>query len=73
MENIVEGNDSNNKAYLPFGKVFIGTKIIRAEPMSNEIWLHSHNKWNEGQETLGEGYKVLYEDGYYSWSPKRSV
>ena len=24
----------------------------------------------EGQETAGDGYKVQYEDGYLSWSPK---
>ena len=53
-----------------FGKPYIGTKVIRAEPMSNEDWLRSQGKWSEGQETAGDGYKVLYEDGYYSWSPK---
>ena len=52
------------------GKVYIGTKVVRAEPMSNEDWLRSQNKWQEGQETAGDGYKVQYEDGYLSWSPK---
>ena len=52
------------------GKVDIGTKVVRAEPMSNEDWLRSQNKWQEGQETAGDGYKVQYEDGYLSWSPK---
>ncbi len=52
------------------GKVYIGTKVIRAEPMSSEDWLRSQNKWQEGQETMGDGYKVQYEDGYFSWSPK---
>ena len=34
---------------------FIGTKIVKAEPMAKD-----------GQ----PGYKVVYEDGYESWSPK---
>ena len=36
-------------------KTYIGTKIIQAEPQSKD---HA------------EGYKVVYEDGYESWSPK---
>lgn len=36
-------------------KRYIGTKIILAEP-----------KAKEGV----EGYEVMYEDGYVSWSPK---
>jgi len=37
-------------------KTYIGTKIISAEPSTNED---------------GElGYKVIYQDGYTSWSPK---
>lgn len=36
-------------------KKYIGTKIIKAEP-----------EMEEGV----EGYKVVYEDGYVSWSPK---
>jgi hypothetical protein len=52
------------------GKVYIGTKVVRAEPMSNEEWLRSQNKWQDAQETAGDGYKVQYEDGYLSWSPK---
>ena len=35
---------------------FIGTKIIQAEPQKDA----------EGE----DGYKVVYEDGYTSWSPK---
>lgn len=52
------------------GKCYIGTKVVRGIPMSHEVWLRSQNKWNENQETLGEGYLVEYEDGYKSWSPK---
>ena len=36
-------------------KSYIGTKVIQAEPcMKNDE----------------DGYKVIYEDGYESWSPK---
>ena len=34
---------------------YIGTKIVRAEPQ---------NKADQ------RGYKVVYEDGYVSWSPE---
>ena len=37
-------------------KAYIGTKIVQAEPQ----------RAREGF----EGYKVEYEDGYVSWSPK---
>lgn len=39
--------------------------------MSHEDWLRSQNKWKEGQENTGDGYKVQYKDGYTSWSPKK--
>ena len=51
-------------------KMFIGTKIIMAEPMT----------MTEAQKVLGreikpatveeDGYLVEYKDGYKSWSPK---
>ena len=48
---------------------YIGTKIIEAEPMTSE-------EFNEAIRQLfysgndKRGYKVKYEDGYISWSPK---
>ena len=66
----LESMDAPTQREPKMGKVYIGTKVIRAEPMSNEAWLRSQNKWQEGQETAGDGYKVQYEDGYLSWSPK---
>lgn len=39
---------------------FVGTKLIQAEP---EI------KTNPGGQ-VSEGYRVVYSDGYESWSPK---
>ena len=44
-------------------KNYIGTKIIKAEPCV--AWKDS------GAHKVGDpGYKVCYEDGYESWSPK---
>lgn len=47
-------------------KQYIGTKIIQAEPklrrVPTENWLE-----DRGYES---GYKVVYPDGYESWSPK---
>lgn len=42
---------------------YIGTKIIKAEPC--QAWKQS-GEWCIG----AEGYKVEYDDGYVSWSPK---
>lgn len=52
-------------------KAYIGTKVIAAEPMSRHEWMRAVT----GETPIvGEddrpGYKVRYEDGYVSWSPK---
>ena len=45
-------------------KTYIGTKIIQAEP---------HEKDYGPPETHGQpGYRVVYPDGYTSWSPKEA-
>lgn len=44
-------------------KKYIGVKIIEAEPALSPTAMGDHP---EG----AEGYKVKYEDGYISWSPK---
>lgn len=42
---------------------YIGTKVVKAYPC--QAWK------NAGNHKIGdEGYKILYEDGYVSWSPK---
>ena len=50
-------------------KQYLGVKLIDAEP-----WLGLNGKCIDLQnEMTGEevlGYKVVYEDGYTSWSPK---
>lgn len=43
---------------------FIGFKMIEAEPQMK------HREDNNGAEWLEDGYKVVYPDGYTSWSPK---
>ena len=67
---IKEAKETPTERSPKMGKVYIGTKVIRAEPMTYEDWNRSQNKWQDGQETAGDGYKVQYEDGYLSWSPK---
>ncbi len=41
-------------------KSYIGTKIVQAEPQNDQ----------NNPEIDIPGYKVVYEDGYVSWSPK---
>lgn len=43
-------------------KTYIGCKVIRAEPQMNP-------KKTDVDEA---GYKVVYPDGYTSWSPKEA-
>ena len=45
-------------------QTYIGTKIVMAEPC--EAWK------DQGKHKVGDpGYKVVYPDGYESWSPKK--
>lgn len=54
-------------------KTYIGTKIVKAESMSyyefNSIDSELIKK-SGGKPQDREGYKIEYEDGYKSWSPK---
>lgn len=48
-------------------KKYIGTKIIHAEPMKAEDFkIHPLQVMGD----CHDGYYVIYEDGYKSWSPK---
>ena len=51
-------------------KKFIGTKIIEAEPMNLGDY-NEYRGWTipEDEDPNREGFKVVYEDGYVSWSP----
>lgn len=62
-------------------KTYIGTKIVNAEPMDQLQFrdLHSHPNYTAGiivpiddHGNPRDGYKVVYEDGYVSWSPKET-
>src|SRR5262249_20206790 len=59
----------------PNTTLYVGTKIIKGETMDERTFLKNvKGKTDEElqqQETQGDGYKVTYEDGYVSWSPKR--
>ncbi|MCK9361640.1 hypothetical protein M0Q28_05485 [Patescibacteria group bacterium] len=49
-------------------KIYIGTKIIAAEPMEYTRFCQSEGRACLAVET--HGYRVRYEDGHVSWSPK---
>jgi len=56
-------------------KVYIGTKIIKAEPMDMATFSNTVRTIGSLVEIDAEGkgkpgYKVVYADGYVSWSPK---
>jgi len=48
-------------------KIYIGTKMIAAEPMDEGKWALLKGYV---QKEDRPGYRVRYEDGYVSWSPK---
>ena len=53
---------------------YIGTKIIAAEPMSEAEFAQVVRPLGtiriDSQGNSRPGYKVVYEDGYTSWSPQ---
>lgn len=51
-------------------KTYIGAKIIQAEPMDNHNFVVRCKGGNIPEYENSEGYKVVYPDGYVSWSPK---
>lgn len=53
-------------------KSYIGTKIIKAEPMSEGEFLETYKDHPAIIERGRPGYVVIYEDGYTSWSPKET-
>ena len=50
-------------------KKYLGVKLIEAEPM-NKYEYHMNIKKEDCFEDNEDGYKVVYPDGYVSWSPK---
>jgi hypothetical protein len=58
-------------------EVYIGTKIIAAEPMDELMFSIKIKRVDRvipvDSNGAGQpGYKVRYEDGYISWSPKET-
>ena len=53
-------------------KTYTGTKIVNAMPMSEGIFLRDVKRVAVPLPTqmINDGYMVVYEDGYKSWSPK---
>ena len=54
---------------------YLGVKIIQAVPMSEYDFVGEHKGADELEKVRADrdnshGYKVVYEDGYSSWSPK---
>lgn len=65
------GKDKQMPVYdSSWGKSYVGTKIVRAEPMDDHTFKNSKGIDTSNMETMGDGYRVQYEDGYISWSPK---
>lgn len=67
ISTIKDGATSKEKSTM---QTYIGCKIIQAEPMDERAFLEKE----KGQDCFGRvtrtGYKVVYPDGYVSWSPK---
>jgi hypothetical protein len=49
-------------------KKYIGVKYVYAEPCTVEEFNEIRPLFYSGD--YQDGYKVVYEDGYVSWSPK---
>jgi|GEM_PF-4637010 len=52
---------------------YLGVKLIKAEPCSHDQFAGAKNRGDLSKLSGGidqDGYKVVYEDGYTSWSPK---
>lgn len=47
-------------------QTYYGTKVIQAEPQDKPVPNSTPQEYEEGN----PGYKVVYPDGYVSWSPK---
>lgn len=50
-------------------EMYLGVKLVWAEPMDHFSFLEEQGKPYSTEENQ-HGYKVVYEDGYVSWSPK---
>lgn len=51
-------------------ETYIGTKIIKAEPMDECTFLRTEKGEDVENRETRPGYKVKYDNDYVSWSPK---
>ena len=51
-------------------ETFLGVKVISAGPMDECSFLRDQKKQDVTNRETREGYLVIYQDGYTSWSPK---
>lgn len=51
-------------------KLYVGTKLIQAVPMDECTFLSTIKNQDVANRETRPGYKVIYPDGYISWSPK---
>ena len=51
-------------------KSYIGTKIVKAEPMDEFMFAKRKNPSQANPAENRSGYMVVHPDGYESWSPK---
>lgn len=52
--------------------LYIGAKLIKAVPMSNQDFKRAQGVESDTASEEAPGYRVTYEDGYVSWSPKET-
>lgn len=71
LDNITSATPKKVKEYIEMKK-YIGTKLVQATPAirkGGKVYLPT-DTIPRTMEKVEEGYKVVYEDGYESWSPK---
>lgn len=71
LDNITSATPKKVKEYIEMKK-YIGTKLVQATPAirkGGKVYLPT-DAIPRTMEQVEEGYKVVYEDGYESWSPK---
>ena len=51
---------------------YVGTKIVLAESMDECAFRAAFKGEDVSNRETRSGYKVVYEDGYTSWSPKEA-
>lgn len=54
-------------------KKYIGTKVVNATPawrVDGKVYLKDEDQPDAKKSSFEDGYKVIYEGGYESWSPK---